>query len=71
MQPHPILAELAAAGFSIHVEHQGGLTCVRVVEPKAGRTYSARGDNEFMAALFAKGKLDLGLADEPPLRAAA
>ena len=59
------------AGFHVHVEHQGGLTTVRVVEPKTNRSYSARGDNEFMAALFAKGKVDLNLADEAPLRAAA
>ena len=71
MHTQPILAELAASGFHVHVEHQHGLALVRVVEPKTQRTYSARGENEFMAALFAKGKIDLGLADEPPLRAAA
>jgi hypothetical protein len=71
VQPHPILVDLIAAGYDIHIEHQGGLTSVRVFEPKTRRTYSARGDNEFMAALFAKGKVDLGLADEPPLRMAA
>lgn len=68
---HPILADLTAAGYLVHVEHTGGMTSVRVVEPKSERTFSARGDNEFMACLFAKGKVDLGLADEVPLRRAA
>jgi hypothetical protein len=71
VQHHPILADLIAAGYDIHVEHQPGLTCVRAVEPKTQRSYSARAENEFMAALFAKGKIDLNLPDEPPLRAAA
>jgi len=68
---HPILADLTAAGYQVHVEHTGGLTSVRVVEPKSARTFSARAENEFMAALFAKGKVDLGLADEVPTRMAA
>ncbi len=68
---HPILADLNAAGYVVHIEHAGGLTCVRVVEPKSERTFSARAENEFMAALFAKGKVDLGLADEAPARLAA
>lgn len=66
-----ILADLTAAGFLVQVEHLNGVTSVRVVEPKTERAYSARGENEFMAALFAKGKVDLGLADETPSRRAA
>ncbi len=68
---HPILADLTAAGYQIHIEHAGGMTSVRVVEPKSARTFSARAENEFMATLFAKGKVDLGLADEQPMRLAA
>ena len=63
---HPILAELSAAGFDVHVEHRDGTAVVRVVEPKTRRVFTARGESEFMAALFAKGKVDLGLADEAP-----
>lgn len=71
MHSHPIFADLIAAGFDVQVEHQGGLTCVRAIEPKTARTFSARAENEFMAAIFAKGKIDLNLPDEHPLRAAA
>lgn len=68
---NPILADLATQGFRIEVRHENGLTAVRLHEPKTDRAFSARAENEFMATLFAKGKLDLGLADEPARRAAA
>ena len=71
MASNPILAELAAAGYLIHVEHKDGMASVRIVEPKTQQQYSARGENEFMAAIFAKGKVDLGLADAEPVRQAA
>lgn len=64
---NPILTELAASGYLVHVEHHNGMTNIRIVEPKSSRQYTARGETEHMAALFAKGKVELGLADEQPL----